>query len=208
MGKTVAMNRLARRPVWARVHTDRAPSHGAPRRATACVILAASWYASLAAHESGHAIAGFLTGASTVRTYLPFLGFSRTDLTGDLHPRITTGAGIACGSVFPLLIWLTAAALRAPGRAVLAFWAGFALVLNGAYLAGDAIVRGGDGAVLVREGAPPWLLVVLGLPSLACGLWIWHGLGRRSPSLPLHARANLVTALALLTCALAAVALF
>lgn len=187
---------------------DGATSHRALRLTTACATLAASWYASLTTLEAGHAIAGLLTGARSVRTQLPLFGFSRTDLTGDLHPLITTGAGIAGGAISPLLIWLTAAALRAPGRAVLAFWAGFASVLNGAYLCGDALLQGGDGAVLVREGAPAWVLVILGLPLVAAGLWVWHTLGAHPTNRPRPARADLIAALTLLACALVAVAVF
>ncbi len=167
--------------------------------------LAASWYASLATHEAGHAIAGALTGAQSVHTHLPLLGFSRTDLAGDQHPLVTTAAGFVGGVLFPLLIWLAAAAARVPGRAVLIFWSGFALVLNGAYLAADAIARAGDGAVLVREGTPVWAAMLAGLLLAAAGLRIWHSLGAHAA--PRADPAQFAAALTLLVCSLVAVAM-
>lgn len=167
--------------------------------------LVASWYASLATHEAGHALAGVLTGAKSVHTHLPLLGFSRTDLSGDQHPLVTTAAGFVGGALVPLLIWLAAAAARVPGRTVLAFWSGFALVFNGAYLAADAVARAGDGAVLVREGTPVWAAILAGLLLGAAGLRIWHALGAYPD--PRAAPARFVAALTLLACSLIAVAM-
>jgi hypothetical protein len=58
-----------------------------------------------------------------------------------------------------------------------AFFAGFCLLANGAYLASDAFMQGGDGRELVAYGSPPWLLVILGLATAAAGLCLWNGLG-------------------------------
>ncbi|MCC7389115.1 MAG: hypothetical protein IT431_10140 [Phycisphaerales bacterium] len=185
------------------MHTAPGPSRRALRWSTACVALAASWYASLATHEAGHALAGALTGAQSVHTHLPLLGFSRTDLAGDQHPLVTTAAGFVGGALVPLLIWLAAAAARVPGRTVLAFWSGFALVFNGAYLAADAVARAGDGAVLVREGTPVWAAILAGLLLGAAGLRIWHALGAH----PDPRAAQFAAALTLLVCSLIAVAM-
>jgi len=58
-----------------------------------------------------------------------------------------------------------------------AIFAGFCLIANGAYLAGDAWVRGGDGRDLIALGCPAWLLVLVGLPLIGLGLRLWNGLG-------------------------------
>lgn len=146
--------------------------------ARSVLVLAFCWYASLAVHEAGHALAGLLVGAETIDVELPLLGFSQTVMSGNDHPLRTTAAGLFAGAALPVALWLASDGLRAPGRRVLRFWAGFALVLNGGYLVGDAFVRGGDGGELIRHGAPAWLLIVLGLGGLGAGLWVWHGMGR------------------------------
>ncbi len=64
-----------------------------------------------------------------------------------------------------------------PGFSSSSFFAGFCLAANGAYLLGDAFVRGGDGRELIAHGTPPWALVAFGLPTLALGLALWNGLG-------------------------------
>ncbi len=48
---------------------------------------------------------------------------------------------------------------------------------NGAYLAADSFVRGGDARDLIQHGTPPWVLVVAGLPAVGLGLYLWNGLG-------------------------------
>lgn len=136
-----------------------------------------SWYASLAVHEAGHALAGTLAEAESIEIRFPLLGFSQTRLTGNGHPLFTTATGPAVGTVLPLAFWLVWDRARWPGRRLLRMWAGFALVLNGGYLAGDAILQGGDGGELIRAGAPAWPLVVVGAIGVAAGLWVWHTMG-------------------------------
>lgn len=164
--------------------------------------IAASWYASLAAHEAGHAAAAALTRAHTIRVHLPLLGFSRTDITGDQHPLLTTASGFVVGTSIPLAIRLGAIAIRLPGRSILAFWSGFALVLNGAYLAGDALLQTADGATLARAGATPWLTVPTGIMLTAAGLRVWHTLGAPTPRPDHQTRAPVIVAIALLASAI------
>jgi hypothetical protein len=117
------------------------------------------------------------------------LGFhllARLGGTGCLSAR--GRAGRTCAPAFPqassargsqpsaLLLpkqWHTAR----PCHYMSAFFAGFCLIANGAYLAGDAIVRGGDGRDLIALGCPAWLLVLVGVPLIGLGLMLWHGLG-------------------------------
>lgn len=129
---------------------ERVDRGGHGRWVTMGVALVGSWYASLLTHELGHALAAIATGAQSVEMHLPLVGFSRTDITGGGHPLVTTAAGFAGGAALPLTVWACAALCRLPGRSVLAFWAGCAMVMNGAYLAGDSFAHAGDGAVLAR----------------------------------------------------------
>lgn len=143
------------------------------------IVIPACWYLSLAAHEAGHAAAGEVTGCTRIQTRLPLLGFSETIRSPDPHELLTTAAGPIAGCVIPLVLWGVARAARLPGRPVLRFWAGFALVLNGTYIGVDAWIRGADGGQMVRAGAPAWVLMVLGGSAAAGGLWVWHGMEKR-----------------------------
>jgi hypothetical protein len=149
-----------------------------PRRiVTGVVTLAACWYASLAVHELGHVLGGLVAGADSIEVSMPLLGFSQTQLLGNDHPLFTTTAGLLVGALLPLLVWGIAEIARLLGRSVVRFWAGFALVLNGGYLAGDAFLLGGDAGELARAGVPSWLMLSIALPVCAAGLWVWHMMG-------------------------------
>jgi hypothetical protein len=58
-----------------------------------------------------------------------------------------------------------------------AFFAGFCLIANGAYLAGGAWINAGDAADLLHLGASRWQLLAFGLPAIAVGLMLLNGLG-------------------------------
>jgi hypothetical protein len=62
---------------------------------------------------------------------------------------------------------------------LLAWFAGFCLIANGAYLLGGAILTGGadDGGVILRHGGARWQLVGFGVIAVAAGLYLWNGLG-------------------------------
>ena len=128
-------------------------------------------------HEGGHIIHLLVSGGSIEHVTLHPLKISHTLPATNPHPLATVIGGPLWGVLFPLLIWWAVARL-APRRAyIAAFFVGFCLVSNGAYLAGDALVQGADGREFVQQGAPPWLLVVIGLPGIAAGFWVWNGLG-------------------------------
>jgi hypothetical protein len=59
------------------------------------------------------------------------------------------------------------------------WFAGFCLIANGAYLAGGSFMPGGgeDAGVLLANGAAQWQLLAFGVPAVAAGLYLWHGLG-------------------------------
>lgn len=56
-------------------------------------------------------------------------------------------------------------------------FAGFCLLVNGAYLASVVILPAGDTADLLRLGVPIWMIAVPGLAGVACGLALFNGLG-------------------------------
>lgn len=139
--------------------------------------LAFSWLAMQVVHEAGHVLHLLATGGSIEQLTLHPLELSHTLPSANPCPFVTAVGGPLWGVLFPLLLWWIVARLI-PARSYLAaFFAGFCLVVNGAYLAGDAIVQGGDGLQFVQYGIPPWTLVTVGVFLVAAGLYVWHGLG-------------------------------
>ncbi len=138
-----------------------------------------SWLAMQAVHEAGHVLHLLATGGSIERLTLHPLKLSHTLPATNPAPLATVIGGPLWGVMLPLVGWGVLSRL-APSRAYLAaFFAGFCLVANGAYLAGDALLQGGDGLEFVLLGTPPWLLVVVGILLVAAGLGVWNGLGCR-----------------------------
>ena len=139
--------------------------------------LAFSWLAMMVVHEAGHLIHLLATGGSIEQVTLHPLQLSQTLPNANPYPLATVAGGPLWGILIPLLLWWMVARL-APARSYLAaFFAGFCLIANGAYLVGDAIVQGGDGREFVQHGVPPWALITMGLPAIAVGLYVWNGLG-------------------------------
>jgi len=139
--------------------------------------LAFSWLAMMVVHETGHVIHLLATGGSIERVTLHPLKISHTLPDANPHPLATVIGGPLWGVLLPLMTWWIVAEL-APARSYLAaFFAGFCLVANGAYLAADAILQGGDGREFIQCGIPPWALIAVGLPAIAVGIYVWNGLG-------------------------------
>ena len=59
------------------------------------------------------------------------------------------------------------------------WFAGFCLVVNGAYLLGGIFLTGGadDGGAILQHGGSWWQLPAFGIPALVAGLYLWNGLG-------------------------------
>lgn len=141
---------------------------------------ALSWLLMLAVHEAGHVLHGWLSGAQLAAIHLPPLGFSRTDFAVNPHPLFVAWGGPLWGSVVPCIIFAVARCFTAKPRIYLLAWfAGFCLVANGAYLAAGAILGGGgdDGGVILQNGGACWQLFAFGVPAVALGLYLWNGLG-------------------------------
>jgi hypothetical protein len=139
--------------------------------------VAFSWLAMMAVHELGHALHLVLTGGTVDYVALHPLAISYTHPGRNPRPLVVAWGGAIWGCVIPLVVLGVVRKLARSWAYLPAFFAGFCLVANGAYLAGDAFVQGGDGRDLVAHGSPVWLLVVVGVAAIAGGLRLWNGLG-------------------------------
>lgn len=129
-------------------------------------------------HETGHVLHLLAMGGSIEQITLHPLKLSHTLPDVNPHPLVTAIGGPLWGVLLPLLLWWIVVRVM-PARSYLAaFFAGFCLVANGAYLVGDAFLQGGDGREFVLHGIPPWALIAAGLPAVVAGLFVWNGLGR------------------------------
>jgi hypothetical protein len=138
-----------------------------------------SWLMTMVLHELGHVLHGWLSGAELVAVVLPPWSFSRTDFAANPHPQFVAWGGGLWGCLMPLAI-LAIFRIAAPRYSYLARWfAGFCLVVNGAYLAGGGFHSGGadDASVILQSGGSRWILLAFGIPAVAAGLYLWHGLG-------------------------------
>ena len=88
-------------------------------------------------------------------------------------------AGPIVGIALPLLVWIIMQSPRAPGWFIALFIVGFCLIANGAYLAIGSFEGIGDAGDMLSLGSPQWLLITFGVVAAPCGLWLWHGLGKR-----------------------------
>lgn len=139
-----------------------------------------SWLLMQVFHEAGHVVVGWLTGARLAAIDLPLFGFSRTDFAVNPHPLPTAWGGAIGGCVLPLAILAAARCFAAKARVYLLAWfAGFCLAANGAYLFGGAIIPGGadDGGTILHNGGSRWQLLAFGVAAVAAGLYLWNGLG-------------------------------
>lgn len=143
-------------------------------------MVALCWLLMLALHESGHVLAGSLAGARLDTVHLPLVGISRTGFSVNPHPLSVAWAGPVCACALPLAAFGGARCFVGKNRLYLLAWfAGFCLIANGAYLLGGAILTGGgdDGGVILQQGGARWQLIVFGVVAGGAGLRLWNGLG-------------------------------
>ena len=96
------------------------------------------WLAMMAAHEFGHVINAWLTGGRVMHIVLHPSFFSRTDFAENPQPLFVAWGGAFWGIVIPLLIWVVFRRFFKRYAFLAAFFAGFCLIANGAYLAAGA----------------------------------------------------------------------
>jgi len=138
-----------------------------------------SWYAMMAVHELGHVIGACATGGHVSDVVLEFASFSRTDVHPNPKPLFVVWMGPVAGVVLPLAAWLVARGLWHEIAVLFRFFAGFCLVVNGAYIGGGSFDGIGDAGDMMDAGSPIWALWLFGLVCFAGGLMLWHGIGRR-----------------------------
>jgi hypothetical protein len=142
--------------------------------------LVLSWLGMMAVHELGHVLHAWWTGGTVTGVVLHPLALSRTDVGPNPHPLVVAWGGVVWGCLLPLAV-LGGCRWFAPRYAYLAAWfAGFCLIANGAYLAGGVLLlsKGADDAgQLLMHGAARWQLIAFGLLAVAAGLRLWNGLG-------------------------------
>lgn len=136
-----------------------------------------SWLAMQAVHELGHVLHGWFSGGTVLRVVLHPLDLSRTDVGPNPHPLFVAWGGALWGCAWPLLGLGVARWTKWSFWYLPAFFAGFCLIANGAYLGAGSFTRDGDAGDLLRHGAPQWSLVLFGVVTSALGLRLWHGLG-------------------------------
>lgn len=159
-------------------------------------LAALSWLAMMIVHELGHVLHAWISGGGVTEVVLHPLAISRTDVEPNPRPHFVAWGGPVWGCALPVLALWIVRRLRFRWDHLAAFFAGFCLVANGAYLGSAVWLPAGDAEDLLRMGTPLWLLVVFGACTMAGGLWLWNGLGRRlgfgrdaEPVDPLHVAA-------------------
>ena len=162
-----------------------------------------SWLMMMVTHEFGHVLHAWLSGGSVVEVVLHPMAFSRTDVVPNPHPLFVVWGGVVWGCVIPLGLLAVVRLAARPYAYLAAYFAGFSLIANGAYLAAGSFFAGeGDAGVAMHHGAAQWHLLAFGVPAIAAGLYLWNGLG---PSFGLGAtkgevdrKAAVATAIALM----------
>ncbi|HEX4142365.1 MAG TPA: hypothetical protein VHY91_02350 [Pirellulales bacterium] len=139
----------------------------------------ASWLLMMAVHESGHVLNAWLSGGHVARVRFGLFELSETELSKNPHPQFVDWGGPVWGCLIPLAILALARGWRRVPKRYSCFFAGLCLIANGAYIGIGWVDGAGDAGTLLREGVPRWLMVLVGLLTLAAGLYLWHRLGPR-----------------------------
>jgi hypothetical protein len=159
---------------------DEAASRASDRLLQAVLIVSTlgfSWLAMMAVHELGHVLHLWATGGEVAHVVLHPLEFSRTDAATNPRPLAVAWGGAVWGCIIPLAIWGVATRVARQYSWLSAFFAGFCLIANGAYLAGGSFIAAGDAGDLLAHGAARWQLLLFGIPAVIGGLTLWNGLG-------------------------------
>lgn len=154
---------------------DATPNHSSLTRRIlgGAAVLCWSWFLMMAVHEVGHAVAARATGGKIRQIELKPLTISRTDVQPNPHPLIVVWAGPVAGCVLPLIA-LGLSHRKSLFGSHVAFFAGFCLIANGAYIGGGGFDQIGDCRTMLQEGSPLWSLILFGVSAILAGFWIWH----------------------------------
>lgn len=133
------------------------------------------WLAMMASHEVGHVVAALTTGGTVTDVVLHPLAISRTDVAPNPHPLVVVWSGPVIGVLLPLVCWAGFRLTRIREAFLARFFAGFALVANGAYIGIGSFERIGDAGTMLRHGAPLATLWLFGLVTIPAGFLVWNG---------------------------------
>lgn len=140
-------------------------------------LLALCWFAMMAVHEFGHVVGAIATGGVVERVVLHPLTISRTDVSPNPNPSVVVWLGPILGCIIPGVLWWFIPRHYASARNIGAFFAGFCLVANGAYIFAGSFDRVGDSGVMLKHGSPFWTLILFGGLTIPLGFSLWHRLG-------------------------------
>ena len=96
-----------------------------------------SWLGMMAVHELGHVLHLVMTGGTVDYVVLHPLAISYTHPGENPHPLAVAWGGAIWGCVLSVVAFVVVRWLARPWAYLAAFFAGFCLLANGAYLAGD-----------------------------------------------------------------------
>lgn len=143
---------------------------------TASVVSA--WLWMMIVHETGHVIFAWMTGGTVERVWIPLAGISWTQLSTNPNPVAVAWGGFIVGSLLPVAVWGTVAALRLRIEPGLRFFASFCLLANGAYMASALGYPVGDVEDILAFGGARWPLMLAGPIAVVSGLAV---LGQAGP---------------------------
>jgi hypothetical protein len=138
-----------------------------------------SWLGMMLVHEGGHVIGAAITGGTVQRVVWHPAVISRTDVYPSPSPTVVLWAGPVVGVVVPACLAALALMLRMRLAYLVAFFAGFCLIANGAYIGIGAFHPLGDAEEVRRMGFSPWTLGAFGVACTGSGFWIWDRISRR-----------------------------
>ena len=139
-------------------------------------LLALFWLAMMAVHEFGHVVHAWLSGGMVTKVVLHPLEISRTDVAPNPHREFVAWGGFVWGSLLPALVFVGVSRFLRAGEFFAAYFAGFCLIANGAYLSAGCFFPVGDTRALLSEGVSRAVMGLAGLALLTCGLYVWHRL--------------------------------
>ena len=135
------------------------------------------WYGMMAVHELGHVTGALVTGGQVQQVVLHPATISRTDVSPNPRPLVVVWCGPILGCGLPLLIWRLLVRRGETLSQLAAFFAGFCLIANGAYVAIGSLDGIGDSGVMLSHGSPAWTLVGFGAVTFPSGMLVWHRMG-------------------------------
>jgi hypothetical protein len=148
----------------------------------ALLILSATafcWLAMMTSHELGHVLHAWGSGGTVQHVILHPLQLSQTILGENPHPLVVAWGGPIWGCLLPLGVFGIVRCVARPYAYLAAYFAGFCLIANGAYLAGGTFAGGtlDDAGAILNHGGAWWPLILFALVAITAGFYLLNGLG-------------------------------